>query len=58
MGSMPKRDENDGASGPPHELASREAPAPGVRDRQAAASYLQASTLADDPGEGRGCLAC
>jgi DNA-binding transcriptional regulator YbjK len=49
MGSMLTRDEIDCASGLAMGQASREATAPDVRNRQAAAAYLQASTVTDDP---------
>ena len=49
MGSMLKGDEIDRASGLALGQASREATAPDARNRQAAASYLQASTVTDDP---------
>jgi len=49
MGSMLKGDEIDRASGLALGQAPREATAPDVRNRQAAASYLQASVVADDP---------
>jgi hypothetical protein len=49
MGSTLKRDESDAAG----RLLLRQeppgVPATDVRDRQAAASYLQASALTDDP---------
>ncbi len=49
MSPSRKQDEIDGASGLALRPASSDASAPEVRNRQAAASYLQASTLTDDP---------
>lgn len=49
MGWMLKGDEVDRAGGLALGQAPREATAPDVRNRQAAASYLQASAVSDDP---------